>query len=156
MKGVSVEYPMYFGAKPSIFKLARELRKNETEAEKILWLRINKNQILGFKFRRQHPINKFIADFFCVELKLVIEIDGSIHDITEYHEHDLGRTEILNDFNISVIRFTNDQILTEIDDSIEHLEKMIKYLIEKSHQNNIEVELKSTSVESPPFGGLGG
>jgi very-short-patch-repair endonuclease len=66
MKGVSVEYPMYFGAKPSIFKLARELRKNETEAEKVLWSRINKNQILGFKFRRQHPINKFIADFFCV------------------------------------------------------------------------------------------
>ena len=51
MKGVSVEYPMYFGAKPSIFKLARELRKNETEAEKKLWSRINKNQILGFKFR---------------------------------------------------------------------------------------------------------
>jgi very-short-patch-repair endonuclease len=87
---------------------------------------------------------------------LVIEIDGSIHDITEFHEHDLGRTEILNDFDISVIRFTNDQILTEIDNSIEHLEKMIKNLIEKSHQNNIEVELKSTCIDSPPFGGLGG
>jgi len=128
MKGVSFEYPMYYGAKPSIFKLARELRKNETEAEKILWPRINKNQVLGFRFRRQHPINKFIADFFCVELKLVIEIDGSVHDITEYHEHDLGRTEVFNDFNITVIRFTNDQILNEIDNSVEQLEKMIKNL----------------------------
>jgi len=52
MKSLSVEYPMYFGAKPSIFKLAKELRKSETEAEKILWSRLNRNQILGLQFRR--------------------------------------------------------------------------------------------------------
>ena len=71
MQGLSVEYPMYYGAKPAIFKLARELRKDETNAEKILWSKLNKNQISVLQFRRQHPINIFIADFYCVKLKLV-------------------------------------------------------------------------------------
>jgi very-short-patch-repair endonuclease len=75
MKGMSVEYPMFFGAKPSLFKLAKQLRKEETEAEKILWSRINRNQMNGLQFRRQHPINIFIADFYCAKIKLVIEID---------------------------------------------------------------------------------
>jgi very-short-patch-repair endonuclease len=108
MKGMSFEYPMYYGAKPSLFRLAKELRKNETEAEKILWSRLNRNQILGQQFRRQHPINVFIADFFCARLKLVIEVDGSIHEITEYQIHDEGRSDLFNDLGITVIRFTNE------------------------------------------------
>jgi very-short-patch-repair endonuclease len=64
MKPVNIEYPMYFGAKPEIFKKAKELRKNETEAEKITWLKICNNQIFNFSFRRQHPINQFIVDFY--------------------------------------------------------------------------------------------
>ena len=129
MKGVSVEYPMYFGAKPSIFKLAKQLRKDETEAEKKLWTRLNKNQINGLQFRRQHPINMFIADFYCSKIKLVIEIDGSIHDIEEYHEHDQGRSAIFEDFGITVIRFTNEQILTEIDYTVQQIESIVKKLI---------------------------
>ena len=129
MKGLSVEYPMYFGAKPAIFKLAKELRKDETKAEKILWSRLNRNHILGLQFRRQHPINIFIADFYCAKIKLVIEIDGSIHDITEYQEHDRGRSEILNDFGITVIRFTNEQIIEEIDSTIEQIETVVQKLL---------------------------
>ena len=129
MKGLSVEYPMYFGAKPAIFKLAKELRKDETKAEKILWSRLNRNQILGLQFRRQHPINIFIADFYCAKIKLVIEIDGSIHDITEYQEHDRGRSEILNDFGITVIRFTNEQIIEEIDSTVEQIETVVQKLL---------------------------
>jgi very-short-patch-repair endonuclease len=121
MKGVSFEYPMYFGAKPSIFKLAKELRKTETEAEKILWAKLNKNQIYGLQFRRQHPINIFIADFYCVRIKLLIEVDGSIHEIAEYQEHDQGRSEILTDFGITVIRFSNKQIIEEIDSTVEQI-----------------------------------
>jgi very-short-patch-repair endonuclease len=102
---------MYFGAKPSIFKLAKELRIAETEAEKNLWTKLNRNQILGLQFRRQLPINIFIADFYCVRIKLIIEVDGSIHEIVEYQEHDLGRAQLLNDFGITLIRFTNKQIL---------------------------------------------
>jgi very-short-patch-repair endonuclease len=109
---------MYFGAKPSIFKLAKELRKSETEAEKILWSKLNKNQILGLQFRRQHPINIFIADFYCVRIKLIIEVDGSIHEIVENQEHDIGRAQILNDFGITLIRFSNKQIFDEIDSTV--------------------------------------
>jgi len=76
MKGISIEYPMYFGAKPEIFKLARELRKRETPSEKTLWSHLSRNQLLGLQFRRQHPINRFIADFYCPKIKLIIEIDG--------------------------------------------------------------------------------
>ena len=129
MKGVSVEYPMYFGAKPSIFKLAKELRKEETEAEKNLWGKLNKNQMLGLQFRRQHPINMFIADFYCAKLKLVIEVDGSIHEIPEYQDHDIGRSEILNDFGITIIRFTNEQIMNEIDYTLEQIEITVKQLL---------------------------
>jgi len=129
MKGVSVEYPMYFGASPAIFKLAKELRKNETEAEKILWARLNKNQIRGLQFRRQHPINMFIADFYCAKFKLVIEIDGSIHDIPEYQEHDQGRSAIFEDFGITVIRFTNEQIMNEIDYTVKQIETIVTKLL---------------------------
>ena len=137
MKGLSVEYPMYFGAKPSVFKLAKELRKNETEAEKMLWSKLNKNQIIGLQFRRQHPINIFIADFYCPKIKLVIEVDGSIHEIFEYEEHDIGRSEMLNDFGITVIRFTNEKILNDLDGTIKQIESEIrKLLIETRQQLN--------------------
>jgi very-short-patch-repair endonuclease len=131
MKGVSLKYPMYYGAKPSIFKLARELRKNETAAEKVLWSKLNRNQILGLQFRRQHPINMFIADFFCPKIKLVIEVDGSIHEIPEYNTHDTGRTDFLNDHGITVIRFKNEQIVNEIDYTINEIVNVSRQLLDQ-------------------------
>jgi very-short-patch-repair endonuclease len=130
MKGVSVEYPMYFGATPNIFKKAKELRKTQTEAERVVWSRLNKNQIHGLQFRRQHPINIFVADFYCPKVKLVIEIDGSIHNISEYHDHDIARSEILNDFGITIIRFSNEQILNNIDITIMEIEGEVKKLLD--------------------------
>jgi very-short-patch-repair endonuclease len=129
VKGVSVEYPMYFGAKPEIFKLAKELRKLETEPEKQLWSRLNKNQIIGLQFRRQHPVNRFIADFYCPKIKLIIEVDGSIHELPEYQSHDIGRSEILNDFGITVIRFTNEQIIEQTDSTVEEIKTICKNLL---------------------------
>ena len=129
MKGVSIEYPMYFGAKPEIFKLAKELRKLETEAERQLWNRLNKNQIIGLQFRRQHPINQFIADFYCPKIKLIIEVDGNIHELPEYQSHDIGRSEILNDFGITVIRFTNEQIIKQTDSIVEEIKTICKNLL---------------------------
>jgi very-short-patch-repair endonuclease len=129
MKGVSVEYPMYFGATPEIFKLAKELRKMETEAEKLLWARLHKNQLLGLQFRRQHPINRFIADFYCPKIKLIIEVDGNIHELPENEAHDIGRSEILNDFGITVTRFTNEQIIENIDSSIEQIKIISEKLL---------------------------
>ncbi len=132
MKGTSVEYQMYYGAKPSIFKLARELRKDQTRAEKTLWEQLNKNQIRGLKFRRQHPINRFIADFFCPKIKLIIEVDGSIHEIIEFQNHDEGRTDFFNDFGITVIRFTNEQIYNELDSTIKQINDISEKLLSES------------------------
>ena len=123
MKDVSVEYPMYYGATPDIFKKAKELRRYETEAEKRLWAKLCRNQLLGLNFRRQHPINRFIVDFFCVKIKLVIEVDGNIHELPENKVYDIGRSQILNDFGIKVIRFTNEEIIANIEKVIKNIEK---------------------------------
>ncbi len=131
MKGLSVEYPMYFGATPDVFKKAKELRKMETIAEKLLWSRLCKNQIFGLQFRRQHPINRFIADFYCPKLKLVIEANGNIHEIHENKEYDIGRSEIFNAFGIIVIRFTNKQIIENIENTITQIETTVKELLSK-------------------------
>ena len=131
MKGLSYEYPMYFGATPGIFKKAKELRKYETRAERILWSRLRKNKILGLQFRRQHPINQFIADFYCPKIKLIIEVDGSIHELPEHQEYDIGRSQILNEFGITVIRFTNEQILEHTDTIVHEVTQKARQLLEE-------------------------
>jgi very-short-patch-repair endonuclease len=109
--GKSVEREMYFGAKPHIFRLAEEMRTNPTEAEKILWKHVKKIRSLGYTFRRQHPIDIFIADFYCHRIKLVIEVDGEVHNDDQSREHDDGRTGHLERYGIKVIRFTNEQVI---------------------------------------------
>lgn len=74
-----IEKEMFFGASPKIFQRATELRKNMTEAERILWSALRRKQLSGKRFRRQHPIETFIVDFYCHEARLVIEVDGGIH-----------------------------------------------------------------------------
>lgn len=131
MKRLSVEYPMYFGATPDVFKKANELRKYGTVAENNLWARLNRNQILGLQIRRQHPIDRFIADFYIAKIKLVIEIDGSIHELPENKDYDIGRSEILNDFGIIVIRFSNAQVISNINQVIIEIEGTVKELMQK-------------------------
>ena len=133
MKGVSVEYPMYFGATPDVFQKAKELRNSQTEAEKILWEQLCSNKILGLHFRRQHPINKFIADFYCPKLTLVIEVDGSIHELPENQIYDIARSELLNDFGITVIRFSNERVINDIYTVIKEIEEKAMQLQIKSH-----------------------
>ncbi|MDR8393903.1 endonuclease domain-containing protein [Aliifodinibius sp. S!AR15-10] len=104
---------MFYGAPPYIFEKARELRKSMTKAETKLWNQLNKKQ-LGYKFRRQHPISEFIADFYCHSSKLVIEVDGGIHSKKEHQEYDIKRSNKLNRFGITVIRFKNQEILRNV------------------------------------------
>ena len=127
-----LEKTMYFGAKPAIVNKARILRDNMTYFEELLWDKLKGKQITGLRFRRQHPIDIFIADFYCVRIKLLIEVDGSIHEITEYQEHDQSRSEILNDFGITVIRFTNEQIIEEIDSTIEQIKTVAQKLLDQN------------------------
>jgi len=105
---------MFFGAKGDIFEIAKYLRKNMTRTELILWKKLKDRNIFNFKFRRQHPINIFIVDFYCHELKMAIEVDGEIHNI-ENRDYDLGRESDLNRFGITVIRFTNYEVIYDID-----------------------------------------
>ncbi len=99
---------MHYGAGPAIFKKAKELRDNPTRAEEFLWEKIRRNQLSGFKFRRQHPIANFIADFYCHEVRLVVELDGSIHRKIEQKDYDNGREHELRTFGIKVLRFKNE------------------------------------------------
>lgn len=86
---------------------ARYLRHEETNAEKMLWKEL-RNKKLGIKFRRQHPLDKFILDFYAPELKLGVELDGSQHK--EYKEYDNLRTEYLSTHGIKIIRFWNSEV----------------------------------------------
>jgi very-short-patch-repair endonuclease len=103
-------YDMFYGAPPIIHRQARELRRRETKAEKILWNFLS-NHKLKVKFRRQHPISQFIADFYCHEIKLVIEVDGGIHHSEEHQEYDRMRDDHLQKFGINLLRFTNKEVL---------------------------------------------
>jgi very-short-patch-repair endonuclease len=80
-----------------------------TEAEKIMWGCLSKRQLQGSRFRKQHPIGNYIADFYCHEFKLVVEVDGPIHE--QQKEYDIQRTEEMSLVGINVIRFTNAEIL---------------------------------------------
>jgi very-short-patch-repair endonuclease len=122
---------MYFGAKPDIFKKAKELRRYENEAKKVLWSKLSRNQMLRLQFRRQHPINNFIVDYYCAKIKLVIEVDGNIHELPENKIYDIGRNQILNDFGITVIRFSNDQIIYDIKNVIKSIEETVKQLVKE-------------------------
>ena len=118
---------MFYKANALIFSSARELRNKLTPAEEIFWLRL-KEQFPKYKFRRQHPISIYITDFYCHKLKLVIEIDGSIHDSEEAKLNDKRRQQDLENLNLIVIRFTKDQVKSEIESVIEIISSTIKKL----------------------------
>ncbi|RKE04289.1 endonuclease domain-containing protein [Marinifilum flexuosum] len=116
---------LFYNAPPEIHKRAKELRKNMTDTEKILWEYIRNRRFKGLKFRRQHPIDIFIADFYCHELKLIIELDGKIHNTSENQEYDEGRTAELRYLGVQVIRFTNEEIDCDIKGALRRLEEFI-------------------------------
>ena len=93
---------------PPILERSRELRQPQTPAEQRLWTAVRDRRLGGYKFRRQHPIDRFIVDFFCHECSLVIEVDGDSH--VSQVEYDQARTEWLNDRGYTVIRFTNQDV----------------------------------------------
>jgi cyclase len=117
-----MEQNMFFGASRFIFENAKALRKNMTDAEQILWgyLKAKPN---GFKFRRQHPLGIYIADFYCHKLKLVIELDGSVHDNEEVKKNDVLRQKLIEEDGLNVIRFTNKEVMNNIQNVLALLER---------------------------------
>lgn len=102
---------------------ARELRSNATDAERRLWSRIRKKQIDGHRFRRQVPLGPFIADFVCIDARLVIEVDGGQHG--EREEYDLRRTAWLESQNFRVLRFWNNEVLGNTEGVLEAIREAL-------------------------------
>jgi len=116
---------MFYGAGNLIFEKAKKLRNNVTATEIILWGRL-KERFTGMKFRRQHPVSFYIVDFYCHSAKLVIEIDGSIHDLEEIKVKDEIRQKDLEALGLKVIRFTTNDILDDLESVLESIEKNLK------------------------------
>jgi len=124
-------YPFYFGASADLLYKAGVLRRNMTPAEKVLWEHLRNRKMEGLRFRRQHPIDIFVVDFFCYEKMLVVEVDGGIHDELNQAERDNQRTIMLNKYNIRVIRFTNEQVMKEIRFVLNQIRNAIKEYTER-------------------------
>jgi len=102
-------------------KFARQLRINSTDAESVLWYHLRNRSFLGFKFRWQMPMDKYIADFVCVEKQLVIEVDGGQH--SEQVHYDEERTKMFNLMGYKVIRFWNNEVLRNLSGVLECIEE---------------------------------
>lgn len=100
---------------PKIAPFARQLRKNSTNEERILWKRIRSRQFEGFKFRRQHPIESFIVDFVCIEKKLIIELDGAHHGFDDERKYDAARDAKLRAAGYRTLRFQNNDVNLNLD-----------------------------------------
>ncbi|MBO6494411.1 MAG: endonuclease domain-containing protein [Roseivirga sp.] len=103
----------------------RELRNNPTKYEELLWKRLANKKLNGIKFRRQHSLNHYIVDFYCATYKLIIEVDGEIHNQPENHNNDRMRDRELAELGYNTIRFTNRQVEFEIENVIEVIQNYI-------------------------------
>jgi len=101
--------------------LARELRKDQTSAEELLWSPLRNRQLLGFKFRRQHQFGLYVADFYCRNAQLVIECDGPVHSPNEQWHHDRNRDAYMALQGLTVLRFSNERVLKDTDSVIDEI-----------------------------------
>jgi very-short-patch-repair endonuclease len=95
---------------PSLKDRRRDLRRNATRAEAMLWASLRKAQVEGKKFRRQHSIGPYIVDFYCPESRLIVELDGAVHTGLLAHERDERRTEFLAKLGMEILRFENEEV----------------------------------------------
>jgi very-short-patch-repair endonuclease len=112
---------MHFGAKADTFRYAEYLRQNPTKAEEILWERLRKNQIECVRFRRQHPLLRYVPDFYAHAVKLVVELDGEIHDEEVVKLADAFREENIKLHGIKILRYRNEDVYNFIDDVVEDI-----------------------------------
>ncbi len=118
---------MFYDAPASTFENAKQLRIRMTESENILWKHLSKKKLGNYRFRRQHPIGSFIADFYCHKAKLVIEIDGQYHSNEDQAQNDKNRTHEINLLGVNVIRFKNDQVKYHIEEVLGEIKKHLPY-----------------------------
>lgn len=123
---------------------ARELRQRQTRAEKIAWQALRNRNLQGYKFRRQHIIGGFIADFYCPQLKLIIELDGKIHDSDMARSNDLRREIVLKKYGLDILRIKNQHIIDNADS--------IRLFLARTIQQTLSLE---EGEGGPPVGGPG-
>lgn len=129
---------------PKLKSFARDLRKNSTLAEILVWMNI-KGRVLGCEFHRQVPIDEFIVDFYCHELKLAIEIDGYTHDYK--YDYDLKRQRRLEGLGIRFLRFSDEEVKKHMNDVI----RMITREIEGKRRNIPPTPFKGGGKKQIPF-----
>ena len=129
-KGPYKKGGMFEGASHIIFENAKHLRNTMTDAETVLWMHL-KQKIEGCKFRRQHPVGLFIADFYCHKAKLVIEVDGSIHNLPDIKKNDEEKESYFIQKGYVIVRFTNEQIMTSIEDVLDRITTTVSNNIRK-------------------------
>ena len=128
MRSKVIERNMFYGATRNIFEKAHELRDNMTYAERIMWGELKNRRLFKVRFRRRHPIDIFIVDFYCHDIKLAIEIDGKVHLKDEVIKYDDGRTHDIEKFGIKILRFTNDEVLNQRSRVIKEILRTINHL----------------------------
>ena len=121
---------LHKNSKPSAFENARSLRKVQTTAEQILWKALRNNKVCNLKFRRQHPFDNYILDFYSHKMKLVIEVDGEVHNDPEVALYDETRTKNLNESGLTVLRFSNAVVES-------NLKNVIKQIEDWFHENDL-------------------
>jgi very-short-patch-repair endonuclease len=106
---------------PNLLIFARQLRKEQTDAEALLWHLLRGRRFCGFKFRRQYPIGGYILDFYCHDAGLAIELDGGGHNAAEQRRYDDERTKAIEGAGIRLIRFWNHDLLNSLEDVLEEI-----------------------------------
>jgi very-short-patch-repair endonuclease len=132
---------VYPPAWPKLKPAAKKMRREPTPAEAALWERL-RDPAMAVRFRRQHPIEGFVADFVCLRANLVVEVDGGIHE--QLKERDAARSEIMDRLGYKTIRFTNDEVLKRTDQVIATI------------RNELKQRLPQCDPPSPPEKGAGG
>jgi very-short-patch-repair endonuclease len=106
-------------------KISQELRKSMTDAERLLWSKLRMKQLKGLMFSRQKPLGGYIADFYCHRAKLIIEVNGGQHFKDDNREYDRTRDEYLKSMGLTVLRFTNNDILDNIEGVVDIIEQKL-------------------------------
>ena len=156
--------PKYNVGTPLQYEFAKKMRKDYTGAEDVLWQELRANKT-GAKFRRQHPIEAYIADFVCLHSALIIEVDGGYHENAEQKIYDEERTRILNAIGFTVIRFSNEEVTQHIENVLEKIKEKLANIesdskkgsnILESHTNKEQLKKDELSHPSPRSGdGMG-
>ncbi|MBI4810498.1 MAG: DUF559 domain-containing protein [Ignavibacteriales bacterium] len=104
-----------------MIEVARQLRQRQTQSEKILWQRLRKHNIEGLKFKRQHHVGRYVVDFYCADLKLIVELEGGIHEFENQKEYDVVRFEELEIMGYRILRVKNEEVIVNVEKVVDKI-----------------------------------